>query len=519
MRLWVAFAALLAFAAPAHARWYKASSENFVIYADDNEKDVREFAENLEKFHAAMAFVTGRKVPPPSPSNRVVIFAVGNERDLQKLAGTDNRSLAGFYVPRAGASRAFVQDIRTKRGYPSFSTVVLLHEYAHHFLISSSRFGMPRWLSEGAAEFFASASFNKDGTVQVGRPAQHRAGELTYALEVTVEQLLDPEYENESGRHSDAFYGRSWALFHYLTFNEERSGQLAQYWKKVAEGTSSLDAGREVFGDLDELEDELEDYLRQRRMLNFVLKPEWITFGPIALRELPAGEAEMMNVRMKSQRGVDEQEAIELLVDARAIAARFPDDPGVLTALAEAEFDAGNDDAAIAAADRAILLDPARKNAYVQKGYALFRKAEDAEDVAGAYKAAMVPFQELNKLENDHPVPLIYYFRSFVDRGMAPNETARHAMERASVLAPFDHGLAMNVAMMHAREGKIELARHGLRPLASNPHGGQLASIAKSYMDELESVEEGTEWTPQPTMGMPAIEDLDAGAGADGEAG
>ena len=48
-----------------------------------------------------------------------------------------------LYEGRAGGSRAFVQDIRNTKGYPHFSTIVLLHEYAHHFLISSSRMPMP----------------------------------------------------------------------------------------------------------------------------------------------------------------------------------------------------------------------------------------------------------------------------------------------------------------------------------------------------------------------------------------
>jgi len=158
-RMLAAGLALIA-ASPAWAEWYEASSDHFVIYADDREKDIRTFAENLERYHSAMVFLTGLKVEKPSPSNRVVIFVVGNQRDMRELSGS--RTIGGFYIPRAGASRAFVQDIRNQKGYPHFSTIVLLHEYVHHFLISSSRFAMPRWMSEGAAEFFAAATFNDE---------------------------------------------------------------------------------------------------------------------------------------------------------------------------------------------------------------------------------------------------------------------------------------------------------------------------------------------------------------------
>src|SRR3546814_10499428 len=75
----------------------------------------------LESYHEAIAFVIQRKVETPSPSNRVTIFAVGSVRDLKALAGGDNRFIAGFYVPRAGGSRAFIPDIRMKSGELDFS--------------------------------------------------------------------------------------------------------------------------------------------------------------------------------------------------------------------------------------------------------------------------------------------------------------------------------------------------------------------------------------------------------------
>ena len=68
---------------------------------------------------------------------------------------------------------------------------VLYHEYAHHFMIASltSR-AYPRWFTEGFAEFFAGVRFKEDGTVLLGAPAQHRAAELVYALEVPIRTLL-----------------------------------------------------------------------------------------------------------------------------------------------------------------------------------------------------------------------------------------------------------------------------------------------------------------------------------------
>ena len=495
-RIWAAVLAalLLMSGGPAAAEWHEASSDHFVIYADDKERDIRQFAENLERYHSAMAFMSGREVDKPSPSNRVVIYVVGDQRAIRKLVGDKSRDIAGFYIPRAGGSRAFVQDIRNQKGYPHFSTIVLLHEYAHHFLLSSTRVAIPRWLGEGSAEFFSAATFKDDGSMIIGGVAQHRAPELFHADPVPVRELLDPDLyaeRNKDGR--DAFYGKSWLLYHYLIFSEERAGQIDQYQRHLVDGMTSIEAGEAAFGDLDVLERELKAYMRAK-LASFLLPADKLSVSPIAIRALTEGEAAMMDVQIPSQRGVNAEQAAELVVEARAIAARFPDDPGVLSALAEAEYDAGFDEAAIAAADRAIALDPARANPYVQKGYALFRQAREAEgdDKRNAYSAAMAPFEALNAIENDHPLPLAYYYRSFAERNAPPNETARAALERAAVLAPFDHELQLNAGMMLIRKGEHDLARLFLRPVAFNPHGGGMATRAKQMLTQIETLAEGT---------------------------
>jgi len=125
-RMIIAVFALLT-AHPAWADWYEASSDHFVIYADDKERDIQRFAQELESYHSAMDSLTGRSAGKPSPSNRVVIYVVGGQRDIRELAGGKSRTIAGFYIPRAGGSRAFVQEIRHQEGYPHFSTIVLLH--------------------------------------------------------------------------------------------------------------------------------------------------------------------------------------------------------------------------------------------------------------------------------------------------------------------------------------------------------------------------------------------------------
>ncbi|MEL6530920.1 MAG: hypothetical protein AAFQ27_13240, partial [Pseudomonadota bacterium] len=285
--------------------------------------------------------------------------------------------------------------------------------------------------------------------------------------------------------------GCAWLLFHYLAFDPKRNGQLETYWYAVTSGMDSTEAAERVFGDLDQLEKELLNYGRQRNMKGQRWNREAISIGSINVSKLTSGHAAMMDVIIRSKRGVDQDQATELLEKARSTAANYSGDAAVYAALAEAEYDAGNDSQAIAAADNAIAADPSSKNAYVQKGYALFRQAEDADDKEAAYAKAMAPFEALNALEADHTQPLIHYYRSFTKRGIAAPDGAKFALERATQLAPFDKGLAMEVAAMKAYDGESEIARYLLGPIAADPHGGKRASAAQSMIDYLKNIPNG----------------------------
>jgi Flp pilus assembly protein TadD len=520
------FAAALLYAMPAQAEWHRAESERFIIYSDSRADDLEEFAETLERYHVALSLETGRQVPVPSPSSRLTIYMVGSGDDLRRLYGNRRSSVGGFYIPRANGSVAFVPNIRIggggsrARGGTRYrrqigdevdeSLRVLLHEYAHHFLIGSARHAMPRWLSEGSAEYFSSARFNDDGSVDIGLPNNSRAWEISQAAPVSLAELLDYElYRENRGARYDAYYGRAWLLYHYLRFEPSRAGQLPAYWQAVAQGAGSTEAARAIFGDLGRLEKELKQYANQRRMAGMRFAASDIRIGSVKVERLSEGHAAMMDVILRSKRGVDEELAARVVADARAIAARYPDDGEVQAALAEAEYDAGNDDAAIAAADRAIGADPTVTNAYVQKGYALFRKAEQADDADAAYAAAMAPFEALNALETDHTQPLIYYYRSFTRRGITPTEDARFAIERATQLAPFDKNLALEVAVMKAGEGQSTIARYLLAPVAADPHGGSRAATARDMIAFLETVPDGR---------RVAFKDLEVGGDKEGDA-
>lgn len=486
-RVAVILSLALALAGPAHAEWHEASSANFLVYADQGEKQVRAFTDMLERYRSAMRYVYRLPEEPTSPSNRLTVFVVRDANQVRKLMGEGSRYVQGFYQSRAGGSVAFIPrvDGTQQAGRVSDGELILLHEYAHHFIFSVFSGSPPLWFGEGFAEFYAASKFEKDGSVGLGLPAAHRGAELVYAKDVPLEMLLNTrKYRENASRQYDSFYGRSWLLFHYLTLSGKRSGQMADYLARLGKGEGEEAAATGAFGDLAVLDKELEAYLLSRRMNYLNLNASKIASAAITVRPLTAAEAAIMPVMMRSRRGVNEETAPAVLEEALKVAALYPEDPFVMTALAEAEFDAGHDDAAIAAADKAIARNPQAMGAMIQKIYALFRKSEDDETLWPKVRAAIAA---ANRIENDNPIPLAYFFRSYAAEGKKPPEVAVQGLMKALQLAPYDTGNRLTLAEYFIRTGDRAAAQATLAPLINHPHDTGLAELARKMLDRGEA--------------------------------
>jgi hypothetical protein len=121
----------------------------------------------------------------------------------------------------------------------------------------------------------------------------------------------------------------------------------------------------------------------------------------------------------------------------------------------------------------------------VQKGYAWLTLGERTHDAAD-FGEARSAFRQLNAFENDNPIALVGFFRSIVRQGITPTANAVRALEKAVLLAPFDMGLRVTVAMQELRDHKPDMARSFLLPVAYNPHGGHLADYARQVLARIE---------------------------------
>jgi cytochrome c-type biogenesis protein CcmH/NrfG len=352
---------------------------------------------------------------------------------------------------------------------------------------------VPRWYCEGFAEYFSTTNFEADGAVGLGMPAEHRAFELFEAKDVSIERLLDSKlYQAEKSKRYDNFYGRSWLLFHYLFSDAGRREQVVDYLNRLNRGEAELPAATAAFGDLKALDKALDAYVKQKQWRYIKVPPDRLNVGQITVRKLSEGEAASMPVRIRSKRGVNPEAAAEVVLEAREVARKYPDEPAVQAALAEAEFDVGNDEAAIGAADKALARAPGNMTALIQKGYALTRMATETK-TEEAWRGARRQFILVNRAENDNPIPLIYNYLSFLQQDKEPNKVAIAGLEWALELAPYDANVRMMVANREMDEKRFADAIRTISPLAYSPH----ASADNPAMALLEKARQELAAAPQ----------------------
>ena len=473
-------AAALAWGSPAAAAWSRASSPHFIIYSEEQPDKLKTFASRLERFDAAVRLARGMKDPPVGDGKRLTVFVVKNTAQVERLKRGGGGNVAGFYLPRASGSIAVVPRATKGSVQPD---VVFQHEYAHHLMFADLATPIPKWLVEGFAEFYSTANVEPDGSVGLGEAATHRKAvfDLKIAAALPLSSLLEGEVR--SARDMAAFYAQGWLLTHYLTFEPKRRGQLDTYLAEFARGRSSLDAARIAFGNLRDLEQDVQQYLRAEKFPYLTLpasrfKPAQVTVEPLG----PGAEAVMpLYMRLQAR---TEGRAEDNAAEARAIAAAHPSDPLVAMTLAEAEWVARNYKAAEAAADKAVALMPQSAEAHIWKGRALLSQAE-----AGAPGVTFVNargwFNRANRLDPENPEPLLYFYRTFQGSGGRPTANAIAALHYAAELAPQDLALRLQSARQYLTDGQPAKARRMLIPVAYSPHGGRLADEAQRLLGTL----------------------------------
>lgn len=482
-------ACLAATAASAHASWYEASSRHFVIYADGNPKQLQDFATKLERFDQAVRGVMHYDDPPVGDGNRLTVFVLPTVKAVRDMAGGKDGSLLGFYQPRAEGCLAFVPKSTGIVSEEIDTNTVFFHEYTHHLQFENLTSPIPEWLVEGFATFMQTAQFKKDGGIMLGSPPLERAWGLLGNTSIPLNSLLDGGYRNLDETHRDLFYGEGWLLTHYLYMSTKRPGQLGRYLALLNSGTPRLDAAQQAFGDLAQLEHELDGYKYQHRLFAITIGAARTQPGPIDVVPLSQGGADVILLRADLKlHGGDRAVAQRLLGQIRALEAAHPGDELVETTLAEAALDAGDTETADAAAGRALKANPRNVEAMIYNGRVVEARARSkiGEDRRSMFQEARSSFTAANRIDTEDPEPLYDFYQSYLLEGVRPTDNAIAALHYASVLVPQDMGLRMNSAIAYLNGGNGKEARSTLAVVAYSPHGAEVSEVARRMIGDID---------------------------------
>ena len=469
LRILAAIAALF-MPAVASAAWHEARSRHFIIHADLKPDELKQYAERLERFDQAVRHLRGMGDPPLTDAGRLTVYVLRSEGAVERLAKRGS-GVRGFYSSRASGSVAFVpRSAGARRNkWDLDAEQIFFHEYAHHIQLQNASIAIPAWLVEGFAEFFATAQINEDGSVGIGTPPLYRAYGLVNLRGLTIEEMVGgASRRSMSDEERELLYGRGWLLTHYLSFEPTRRGQLTQYIDAIQKGQGALESARAAFGDLRKLDRELNSYMNQRKLKYVLIDAKAISPSPVTIRPLRSGEAAIMDVHIRSTRGVNKKTAQGVVADARRIAAAYPSDSFVQSVLAEAEFDADNFTAAEAAADKALVANSNDVQALIYKGRA---RMELAKSNAGAeWRDIRGWFGRANRLDTENAEPLMLFYQTYEKAGVAPTKNAVEGLLYAVALAPQDSEVRVNAVRQLLIDGRLAEARTLFAPLAVHPH-------------------------------------------------
>jgi tetratricopeptide (TPR) repeat protein len=479
-------AALLATtaSAPAEAAWIEAKTNHFVIYSQQKPEELREYAARLERFDSGVRAVRQMKDPPATATSRLTVYVVRDARSVAQLLGATGSGIAGVYFGRASGPVSIVNSEPKRNKWDLDGRTVFFHEYLHHLMLQDATAAYPTWMTEGYAEFFATAEFRDDGSVEFGAPPHYRGAELRWLRGLPLPQMLGGIYHQLTGEEWVSQYSRGWLLTHYLAFEPSRRGQVTRYADLIQTGMPALDAAKQAFGDLKQLEKELERYHARDTLETRIIPASLIKVGPVEIRPLDEDEQVAVNLRIRLEGSEDVGTARVIAGAARSNAERFPRSTAVMEVLARAEFQAKHYSEAAAAADKALALNPKAFKALIYKGRAQLELAKMNPTTAD-WPSIRRWFSKANRLDPISPEPLMYYYQAFAEQGATPPALAVDGLLFAVELVPQDDDLRLMAVRQLLREGNTKDAGAVFAPIAYRPHSGKTKRRNLEIMDKI----------------------------------
>ena len=458
----------------AQAAWWQAQTRHFTVYSEGRDETLRGFAERLEKFDFLLRRLNN--VTSQEAGSPVKVYLLSSESKVKKLARNPN--IAGFYATSERNAFAVLSRERKTSKFDFGPEEVLFHEYAHHFMLHHFPAAYPAWYVEGFAEFFSVVAFPKDGSMEYGKIPLARLPGLKLDSPYPVKNLFARDANGLSLRDGDRYYGTAWLLTHFYQYDKTgRRQEIARYLNDVAHGVPNLQADSYFEGGLDGLEKALKAYIKRKTLPYNQLTVKEMNIGATIVTPVDPAQGDLIEDELQLIHHPQTDELPTIVSEIRATAAQYPTSAYALALLAEAEWAAGQKDAALADADRAIVIDPKSARAYALRGEALLDKAQDS-DKAEDWKAALTSIVRANRADTEDPLPLALFYRYHAMRGGKMPDIGYDGLYKAFSLLPQNPTYRFNMAHAMAIKGEYAFASTLLDPIAYSPHGSDIREAA-----------------------------------------
>ena len=482
-------------------RWRRAESEHFVVFSDGSESGLREATQTLEDFHVALETLTNTAGEEDS-TFKLEVYLLEDSSSLRVIRPGTSAGIAGFYTTSAEHMAAFLV---YNNSFNVDAREVLLHEYAHHFMLHRFPAAYPRWYTEGWAEYVSTTQI-RDRRAVVGIPSERvdmliqatrpstatRAVRGSFAVTLLpIEQLLAPD--RFPSRLNDPqfvghFYATSWLAASLIANRPELAQGLTNYVRALGEGGDPLDSFEPAFGmSPAAFSTAMSAYVRGSASAVGVPLPA--APASVQVTRLPASMDDLLLrvARMKLRIALDE-EPNELAAVVNRAAARYPNDQ--LVQKAAARFALLSDDTVGARA----LLEPLiagngdDAEALLLLGLTYLSEAtREGQTPAAAAEAVRVARRHWARGFRANPdyFPILFlYANSFRSEATPLTPDQLDVMARALYLAPQADEIRFAYAEATLQAGRHQEAADTLRPLLHSPHDEAAQTRARALFEE-----------------------------------
>jgi hypothetical protein len=498
-----ALAAALAFAAPASAAWRVVETDHFIYYSEASPKELTDTVTRMEKFDKLVRALTNN-TRAPSPL-KVTVFEVGSMDDVNATFPYPMQGVGGYYNSTAQGPflvtfrQALTTGTRSARKASrqsyAWGPEVRQHEYLHHYMYQYFNANYPSWYSEGFAEYYGTMAFPEDNVAEIGHAPYFRIDTIRNGSWVSAKDLLTAKSYADV-KDIGALYAQGWLLTHLAAQNPERGEQLKKYLAAVAGGTDYAKAATDAFGDLDALNRDLKQHLKQIEAMRLSLKPMDVGASPV--RELSELESNLMRYKIRLYSGYEISDLPQIISAVRKLRAAQPDDPMGLAVQAQLENLAGKHADALNDANRLLALKPGSVEGLTEQGKAMAGLLTPASP-ASEWDAARQPLRAAIAASAVSTEPRVALFQSFLDQRVEPSIEAQNALVEAFNLLPQNDSIRYLLARDFENRNMISDAIAVIQPSAYGTFDGdekekrkrqrQLDTAAKRYtgIDDSES--------------------------------